>query len=119
MRVPPQAVPAPATLSPSANENVIGSSSKLIIPLGAAIATLIANISCAAKVPVEAHLEPTEQEKSGKAPKPTDPVLERLAYRIGENAHTLTLHRAENGILYAGHGSHRSHSSHRSHRSGR
>jgi len=92
----------------------------LIIPIGAALTTLLATATEAAKAPTETRDSlPNASEAPVTNKELRNPILQELMFRIGEEAHTLTLHRSTNGILYAGHGSHRSHSSHRSHRSGR
>jgi len=96
----------------------------IIVPVGTALAALLANTSEASKVPAEAEKDSSEfQERTTKSvAKSTDPVLQRLTYQVREQAHSLTLHRSSSGVLYAqhvSHGSHGSHQSHGSHRSGR
>ena len=95
---------------------------KVVAPVGAAIAALIANVPYANQLQPEA---PHDSSKPGERTKATatsiDPVLQRLMYQIGEKTHTLTLHKSLPGTLYAQHGSHtshRSHNDHISHRSG-
>jgi hypothetical protein len=91
---------------------------KLIVPIGTALAALIANASEASIVPADSQSEP--QEKTSRASiKSTDPILQRLTYQIKEQAHTLTLHKSAADVLYAQHGSHSSHGSHQSHSSHR
>jgi hypothetical protein len=94
---------------------------KLVIPIGTALAALIANASEASILPADSQRDSSElQEKTSRAStKSTDPILQRLTYQIREQAHTLTLHKSSSGVLYSGHGSHSSHGSHGSHRSGR
>jgi len=95
-------------------------SKSLIVPVGVALAALLANTSEAAKVPTETRNGLLDVHVASMTSKEfRDPILKELMFRVGEEAHTLTLHKSATGILYAGHGSHRSHSSHRSHRSGR
>ena len=89
---------------------------KLIVPIGAALAALIPTVTEATKVPADS-LEPQGTAKIGT--ESVSPVLQRLMYQIGQNAHTLTLHKSSAGTLYAQHGSHASHGSHGSHGSHR
>ena len=95
---------------------------KLLVSVGTAVAALRLDVSYAANPPVE-----EQQDSSGLKnahtvdAKLADPVLQRLKYQIGEQAHALTLHRSLSGVMYAqheSHASHRSHSDHYSHRSG-
>jgi hypothetical protein len=88
---------------------------RIVIPIGAALAALIPNVPEAAKLPADS-LEAQETPKTGA--ESVNPVLQQLMFQIGQNAHTLTLHKSSSGKLYAQHGSHSSHSSHSSHRSG-
>lgn len=99
------------------------SNSKLIVTTGAAVAVLFSSLGNQ----VQANA-PTEQDASThSAAEKTkigsrDAVLQRMMYRLGQDNHSLMLHRSETGIIYAGHGSHASHGSHGSHgshRSGR
>lgn len=89
---------------------------KLIIPIGTALAALIANGSEASIIPADSQRDSSNlQEKTTRtSAKSTDPILQRITYQIREQAHTLTLHKSSSGVLYAGHGSHGSHGSHRS-----
>jgi len=119
MRVPFLGVLTPIIQPPSANLRVVTKSKKLIVPVGAAIATLIASVSYASKVSIDAQPDSSGQEKITKAARAIDPVLKQLMYRIGENVHSLTLHKSASGTLYAQHYSHSSHGSHSSHRSHR
>ena len=92
----------------------------LILPVGTALAALLANASEAAKVSVEPLKDSSQLESSLKIGKDLrDPVLKQLLYQMGEQAHALTLHKSSSGVLYAQHGSHSSHGSHGSHRSHR
>lgn len=92
-----------------------------IVPVGTALAALIGTPSQASIISENSQKNSSElQEKvSSEDAKSTDSILQRLLYRIKEQAHDLTLHKSSSGILYAQHGSHVSHSSHSSHRSGR
>ena len=93
---------------------------KLVIPIGTALAALIANTSEASITPPDSQRDSSELQDITKTGKDlTHPVLTQLLYQMGEQSHTLTLHKSSSGVTYARHGSHRSHSSHRSHRSGR
>lgn len=94
-------------------------SKRLIIPVGTALAALLASASEAARVPVEAEKDSmgVQGETSKPVTKSVDPVLQRLTYQIRDQAHALTLHRSSSEVLYAQHGSHASHGSHSSHRS--
>jgi hypothetical protein len=96
---------------------------RLIVPVGAAVAALLAYVSYAGEVSAEAQQDSSEQGNRIQISKTSiDPVLQRLMYQIGEQTHDLTLHKSSSGPIYAAHGSHRSHGSHvshRSHRSGR
>ena len=94
---------------------------KLIIPIGTALAALIATTSEASKVPADSQRDSSElqEAKSRGSTISTDPILQRLMYQIREQAHTMTLHKSSAGVLYAGHGSHVSHGSHGSHGSHR
>jgi hypothetical protein len=93
--------------------------SKVIIPVGTALAALIGNTS-------HASISQTLPENKSSDVQGTlehnrtlpDPILQRLRYQVREQAHTLTLHQSSSGVMYAGHGSHASHASHQSHRSG-
>ncbi len=91
---------------------------KLIVPIGTALAALIANAAEASITPTDSQTEPQEQTTRGSTTS-TDPILQRLTYQIKEQAHTLTLHKSSADVLYAQHGSHRSHGSHQSHNSHR
>lgn len=99
---------------------------KLIVPIGTALAALIANASEASITPPNSQRDSSElQEKTSiGSPSLKDSILQRLTYQIKEQAHDLTLHKSSSGVLYAqhgshvSHGSHSSHSSHSSHRSG-
>mgnify|MGYP007017515906 CR=1 FL=1 len=93
----------------------------LIIPIGTALAALIATPSQASIIPADSQRDSSElQEKASRGnTNSTDSILQRLTYQIREQAHTLTLHKSSSGILYAQHGSHRSHASHASHASHR
>jgi hypothetical protein len=94
---------------------------KLVIPIGTALAALIASASEASIIPADSQkdLSELQGETSRANTKSTDPILQRLTYQIREQAHTLTLHRSSAGVLYAGHASHSSHASHASHASHR
>ena len=93
---------------------------KLIVPIGTALAALIANASEASIVPADLQRDSSELQDTRKTDKYlTHPVLRQLLYQIEGQAPTLILHQPSPGVIYATHGSHRSHSSHRSHRSGR
>ena len=94
---------------------------KLIIPIGAALAALIATPSQASIISTDSQRDSLElQEKASRGnANSTDPILQRLIYQIGEQAHDLTLHKSSSGTLYAQHGSHSSHGSHGSHTSHR
>jgi len=94
---------------------------KLIIPVGTALAALIANSSDASKIPADSQRDSSDlQEQTSRgSTSSTDPILQRLTYQIKEQAHTLTLHKSSADVLYAQHGSHRSHGSHQSHSSHR
>lgn len=93
---------------------------KLIIPIGTALAALIANASEASKVPADLQRDSSELQNTTKLGKDLrDPVIERLLYQMEGQVHTLILHQPSSGAIYATHGSHRSHSSHSSHRSHR
>lgn len=99
------------------------SNPKIIVTTGAAVAALFACLGNQAQANV-----PTEKDASthSTAEKTTlgsrAAILQRMMYRLGQDNHSLTLHRSETGAIYAGHGSHASHGSHGSHgshRSGR
>lgn len=93
---------------------------KLILPIGTALASLISNDSEAAKVPSEVKNDLSvlqDGNKTGKDLKGSP--LKELQYQMGEQAHTLTVHKSSSGVLYAQHRSHSSHSSHASHASHR
>ena len=95
---------------------------KLIVPVGAALAAMVSNVTEAATVPVKSP--PDSLELQGTAKTGTESViavLQHLMYQIGEQTHGLTLHKSTSGTVYAQHTSHRSHNdhySHVSHRSG-
>ena len=93
----------------------------LIIPIGTALAALIATPSQASIIPGDSQRDSLElQVKASKGnTNSTDSILQRLTYQITEQAHTLTLHKSSSGTLYAQHGSHSSHGSHGSHTSHR
>ena len=93
---------------------------KLIVPVGAALAALISNVTEAVTVPVQSPADSLELQGIAKTgTESVSAVLQRLMFQIGENAHDMTLHKSSSGTLYAQHGSHASHASHGSHRSGR
>src|SRR5256885_2263609 len=94
---------------------------KVIVPIGTALAALIANASEGSIIQADAqrNLSDFQEQTARESTSPTDPILQRLMYQVRQQAHTLTLHKSSSGAIYANHGSHRSHSSHRSHRSGR
>ena len=92
---------------------------KLIVPVGAALAALISNGTEASTVPVQTPTDSLELQgitKTGS--ESVSSVLQRLMFQIGDNAHTMMLHKSSSGKMYATHGSHASHGSHGSHRSG-
>lgn len=91
---------------------------KLLVPIGTALAALIANSSEASIPPAGSQAEPQEKTSMGNTTS-TDSILQRLTYQIREQAHSLTLHKSSSGTLYAQHGSHVSHGSHGSHSSHR
>lgn len=99
------------------------SNPKIIVTTGVAIAALFASLESEvqASVPKQnngASRGVTEEATVGSR----DAILQRMMYRLGQDNHSLTLHRSGTGIIYAGHGSHASHGSHGSHgshRSGR
>jgi hypothetical protein len=91
----------------------------LIVSVGAALVALLGDASDAANVPTGTPNGLLEVDEASVRGKLQNRVLNELMFRIGEEAHTLTLHKSSTGILFAGHGSHSSHGSHRSHRSGR
>ena len=93
---------------------------KLIVPVGAALAALISNVTEAVTVPVQSPADSLELQGIAKTgTESVSAVLQRLMFQIGENAHDMTLHKTPSGTLYAQHGSHRSHGSHQSHQSHR
>lgn len=93
---------------------------KLILPVGTALAALISNDSEAAKVPLDAQNDLSVLQEGNKPGKDlTGSPLKEVQYQMGEQAHTLTLHKSSSGAVYAQHRSHSSHSSHMSHQSHR
>ena len=93
---------------------------KLIVPIGAALAALISNVTEAATVPVKSPSDSLELQGIAKTgTESVSAILQRLMYQIGEDAHTIMLHKSSSGALYAQHGSHSSHGSHQSHQSHR
>ncbi len=93
---------------------------KLILPIGTALAALISTDSEAAKVPSDVQNDLSVLQDGSKAGKDVKvSPLKELQYQMGEQAHTLTLHKSSSGALYAQHRSHSSHSSHVSHASHR
>lgn len=99
------------------------SSSKLVLTTGAAVAALFASLGDQAQANVPTQHDASSQSTAGKSTlELRDTFLQRMMYRLGQDNHSLTLHRSESGVIYAGHGSHASHGSHGSHgshRSGR
>ena len=91
---------------------------KLIVPVGTALAALIANASDASITPPASQTDLQEKTSRGSS-NSTDSILQRLTYQVKEQAHALTLHKSSSGTLYAQHGSHVSHGSHGSHSSHR
>jgi len=91
-------------------------SKSLIVPVGTALAGLLANASDAAKVAIETgnNLQDVH-EASIASQKLREPALKNLIFRIEEEAHALTLHKSPSGTLFAQHGSHRAHGAHRAH----
>jgi hypothetical protein len=93
---------------------------QLLIPVGAALAALLPNPSDAANGPIEAPTDLLKHHDTQKAsPKLISRILRELTYKIGNDAHALTLHKSPSGAIFAQHGSHASHSSHGSHGSHR
>jgi hypothetical protein len=93
---------------------------KIVVTTTAAIAALVAGLGSEAQASVSPDQGASNQpnlESTRMASQ--DLVLQRIMYRLGQENHSLTLHRSEAGILYAGHGSHASHASHASHGSHR
>lgn len=99
------------------------SNPKIIVTTGAAVAALFASLGNQVQANVPTERDASRDSVVGKTTLGSgNTVLQRMMYRLGQNNHSLTLHRSEAGILYAGHGSHASHASHASHgshRSGR
>lgn len=97
------------------------SNSKIIVTTGLAIAGLYASLGEQAQAVVPAHLNKPDLIKDSSVThtgqESRELVLQRMMYRLGQDNHSLTLHRSEAGILFAGHGSHVSHASHASHSS--
>jgi hypothetical protein len=95
----------------------------ILVTLGAAVAALFASLGDQVQANVPHAQDVSKQTALNKTGLDSrDVVLQRIMYQMGQDNHSLTLHRSEGGILYAGHGSHashRSHASHGSHRSGR
>ena len=119
MHAPPSSGPTTTPARPP-KETFAINHKKLLVPIGAAIGALSANISYADKLPAQAPHNSSEQGEGTKTLTTSiDPVLQRLMYQIGQNTHTLTLHKSSSGTLYAQHGSHSSHGSHVSHGSHR
>ena len=88
---------------------------KFLVPVGVAVAALISSGSHAAPTPAETKT-PLERGHSTDAVKESsDPVLQKLIYRLGEEQHALVLLKAASGMIYAQHVSHASHASHGSH----
>lgn len=94
---------------------------KVIVPIGTALAALIANTSEASIIPADSQrdLSNLQEQTARGSTSSTDPILQRLMYQIRQEAHTLTLHKSSADVLYATHGSHSSHGSHGSHSSHR
>jgi hypothetical protein len=92
---------------------------QLLVPVGAALAALLPNPSDAAKAPIEASTDLLKlHDTQNTSAKSISRILRQLTYKIGNDAHALTLHKSPSGAIFAQHGSHSSHSSHSSHRSG-
>ena len=94
---------------------------KIIVPIGTALAALIANASEASIIPADSQRDSSELQETTSIGSTSlkDSILQRLTYQIREQAHALTLHKSSSGTLYAQHGSHASHGSHSSHSSHR
>ena len=94
-------------------------SKTFIVPVGAAVAALLAGVCDEATAHVGTTKESSaRQESTSTSGQAKDAVLQRVTYHLNQQAHTLLLQKSSSGVLYAGHGSHASHGSHRSHRSG-
>jgi hypothetical protein len=93
---------------------------QFLVPVGAALAALLPNPSNAAKAPIEAPTDLLKLDDTQKtSTKSISRILRQLRYKIGNDAHALTLHKSPSGAIFAQHGSHASHSSHGSHGSHR
>jgi len=96
---------------------------KILVTTGVAVAALLSGIGQQAEASATAAPDVLKDNSARKAPLESQPlVLQHMMYRLGGDNHSLTLHRSDTGVLYAGHGSHASHGSHGSHgshRSGR
>jgi hypothetical protein len=91
---------------------------KLILPLGVALAALLPNETGASTISLNNVASSLSGENlSVESRSLTNQVLKELLYRIGTEQHFLTLHKSEGGVLYAQHRSHASHYSHSSHMS--
>ena len=89
----------------------------LIIPIGTALAGLIAATAEASTVPVDSQRNSPELQDATKTAKDLrDPLIKQLLYQMEGQTYALNLHKSSSEVLYAAHGSH---VSHRSHRSGR
>ena len=97
---------------------------KFLVSMGIALSALVSN-SIAGKA-VRADTKPPESSTESLTPRVvregvrdlTDPILQKLVYRIENEQHLLLLRKPKTGTIYAGHGSHASHGSHSSHSSG-
>jgi hypothetical protein len=91
---------------------------KFLVPVGVAVAALFSGSADSVAKPSVAHsnapgqLIATERESQ-------DPVIQKLLYQIGDDAHMLLLRKTASGSIYGQHMSHMSHESHYSHRSHR
>lgn len=87
---------------------------KFLVPVGLAVAAIS---------PAQASIAPTTNNtivpssNGAIGLNANDAVVQRLAYQLGSDEHSLLMKRTEAGAIYAFHQSHSSHSSHSSHRS--
>ncbi len=87
---------------------------KFLVPVGLAVAAIS---------PAQASIDPTTTSTIVPSSNGTiglnanDAIVQRLAYQLGTEEHSLLMKRTETGTLYAFHQSHGSHGSHSSHRS--
>lgn len=95
----------------------MANSKKFLIPLTAAITSLVAVNSQATMGPKTSVTESKPDQTPSKLATLSRDGISRVVFAKGSELHSLLLARNEQGVILSDHESHASHSSHSSHRS--